>query len=153
MPRGRSPEPAGVSLRFPQARSLHDLRGLRFQRHLLDRRDCFHRFLVRMEETPELLCTIEQAIENLPGKGPVSVDIKERIVPSDKEKVYNTIEGCITHFEVIMIDRDGPMAERYSATGSPNGGTPSSPQVIEGIIKPRARCRPRVLSILPCFRT
>jgi NADH-quinone oxidoreductase subunit D len=105
--------------------------------------DCFHRFLVRMEETLESLKIIEQAIENLP-EGPVSVDTGERIVLPDKEKVYNTIEGCITHFEVIMTNRGmrAPMAECYSATEAPNGEL-GFYLVGDGSDKAyRARCRP-----------
>lgn len=105
--------------------------------------DCFHRFLVRMEETLESLKIIEQAIENLP-EGPVNVDTGERIVLPDKDKVYNTIEGCITHFEVIMTNRGmrAPKAECYSATEAPNGEL-GFYLVGDGSDKAyRARCRP-----------
>ncbi len=105
--------------------------------------DCFHRFLVRMEETLESLKIIEQALENLPS-GPVSVDTAERIVLPDKEKVYNTIEGCITHFEVIMTNRGmrAPKAECYAATEAPNGEL-GFYLVGDGSDKAyRARCRP-----------
>jgi len=105
--------------------------------------DCFHRFLVRMEETLESLKIIEQAIENLPA-GPVNVDTAERIVLPDKEKVYNTIEGCITHFEVIMTNRGmrAPKQECYVATEAPNGEL-GFYLVGDGSDKAyRARCRP-----------
>lgn len=93
-----------------------------FQVICSDGGDCFHRYLVRMEETLESLKIIEQALENLP-EGPVNVDTGERLVLPDKDKVYNTIEGCITHFEVIMTNRGmrAPMEEVYSPFEAPNG--------------------------------
>src|SRR4029079_98748 len=53
--------------------------------------DCFHRYLVRMDEMLESLKIVDQAIENLPP-GPVNVPNVERAILPDKEQVYNTIE-------------------------------------------------------------
>ena len=105
--------------------------------------DCFHRYLVRMDEMLESLKIVSQAIENLPA-GPVNVDNDERAILPDKTKVYNTIEGLISHFEVVMTNRGlkTPHEECYTATEAPNGEL-GFYLVGDGSDKAyRARCRP-----------
>lgn len=123
-----------------------------FQVICSDGGDCFHRYLVRMEETLESLKIIE-VLENLP-EGPVNVDTGERLVLPDKDKVYNTIEGCITHFEVIMTNRGmrAPMQEIYSPFEAPNGergfylvGMGATRRTAHVVAR-------RVTSTLPCSR-
>jgi len=84
--------------------------------------DCFARYLVRMAEMRESLKIVQQAIENLPG-GPVNVGVDERTTLPDKRAVYSTIEGCISHFELVMTNRGFtvPVEESYRAIESPNG--------------------------------
>jgi len=84
--------------------------------------DCFHRYLVRMDEMLESLKVVDQAIENLPA-GPVNLPMAERVVLPDKTKVYRTIEALITHFEVTMTNRGfhAPKDECYAAIEAPNG--------------------------------
>jgi len=84
--------------------------------------DCFARYLVRMAEIRESLKIIEQAVENLPP-GPVNVGDDARAILPDKGKVYSTIEGLISHFEMVMTNRgfDVPMEESYAAVEAPNG--------------------------------
>ena len=105
--------------------------------------DCYARYLVRMAEMRESLKIVAQAIENLP-EGPVSIGIRDRASLPAKGIVYSTIEGLITHFEVLMTNRgfEVPCEELYSATEAPNGelgfylvGDGSSRAY-------RARCRP-----------
>jgi len=105
--------------------------------------DCYARYLVRMAEMRESLKIIQQAVENLPS-GPVHVDVGERAVVPDKWQVHSTIEGLITHFEIIMQNRgfEVPCEEVYCATESPNGELGF---YIVGDGSPyayRARCRP-----------
>jgi NADH-quinone oxidoreductase subunit D len=105
--------------------------------------DCLTRYLVRMAEMRESLKLVEQAVENIPA-GPFNVDVGERVTLPDKREVYQTIEGTITHFELVMWNRgfEVPHEECYAAIESPNGelgfylvgdGTPRAY---------RARCRP-----------
>jgi NADH-quinone oxidoreductase subunit D len=84
--------------------------------------DCYARYLVRMEEMRESLKIITQAIENLPG-GPVNVGVTSDVVLPDKLATYQSIEGLIQHFELIMTNRGfpTPVEECYGATESPNG--------------------------------
>ncbi len=105
--------------------------------------DCFARYLVRMGEMRESVKIIQQAVENLPA-GPVNVGDDARAILPRKGVVFSTIEGLITHFELVMTNRgfQAPCEEVYCATEAPNGelgfylvgdGTPRAY---------RARCRP-----------
>ena len=84
--------------------------------------DCYARFRVRMEEMAQSVSIIHQAIENLPS-GPCNVPIAEKFPLPDKGTVYNSMEGLIQHFELVMPNRGftGPLDEVYSAVESPNG--------------------------------
>jgi NADH-quinone oxidoreductase subunit D len=84
--------------------------------------DCFARYLVRMAEMRESLKIVAQAVENLPA-GPVDVGIDERTALPSKEQVYKTIEGTISHFELVMTNRGFvvPEEESYAAIEAPNG--------------------------------
>jgi NADH-quinone oxidoreductase subunit D len=84
--------------------------------------DCFARYYVRLAEIRESLKIISQAIENLPS-GPANIPVDERFALPDKRDVYRTIEGTITHFELVMANRglQTPNEEIYSATEAPNG--------------------------------
>jgi len=105
--------------------------------------DCYARYLVRMAEMWESLRLVERALENLPA-GPVNVGIDERVALPDKRQVYSTIEGTISHFELIMWNRgfDVPHEELYTATEAPNGEL-GFYVVGDGSERAyRARCRP-----------
>jgi NADH-quinone oxidoreductase subunit D len=105
--------------------------------------DCFARYLVRMAELRESLKIVEQAIENLPS-GPINVEIDERTALPEKQQVYQTIEGTISHFELVMWNRGFvvPHDEIYSAFEAPNGEL-GFYVVGDGTdVAYRARCRP-----------
>ena len=105
--------------------------------------DCFARYLVRMAEMRESLKIVEQAIEHLPA-GPVNVGIDERTMLPDKRQVYQTIEGTISHFEIVMANRGFtvPHDEVYDAIEAPNGEL-GFYLVGDGTdVAYRARCRP-----------
>jgi len=93
-----------------------------FQVPIATEGDCYARFQVRMEEMVQSGRIIRQAIENLPG-GPVNVPIAERFPLPDKGTVYNSMEGLIQHFELIMPNRgfESPRDELYAAIESSNG--------------------------------
>lgn len=105
--------------------------------------DSFHRYLVRMDEMLESVRIIEQAIENLPA-GPVNVGMGDRTILPEKSRVYNTIEGLITHFEVTMTNRGfvTPRDECYAAIEAPNGELGFYIVGDGSDIAYRARCRP-----------
>jgi NADH-quinone oxidoreductase subunit D len=93
-----------------------------FQVPVASEGDCYARFQVRMEEILQSLRIVAQAVENLPP-GPVNVPIAEKFPLPDKATVYNSMEGLIQHFELIMPNRgfESPRDEVYAAIESPNG--------------------------------
>jgi NADH-quinone oxidoreductase subunit D len=105
--------------------------------------DCFARYLVRMAEMRESLKIVEQAIENLPS-GPVNVGIDQRTALPRKTQVYSTIEGLISHFELVMSNRgfEVPNDECYHAIESPNGELGFYIAGDGSDVAYRARCRP-----------
>lgn len=84
--------------------------------------DVYARFQVRFEEIHQSLRILKQAIEKLPD-GPVNAPIAEKFNAPDKATVYNSMEGLIQHFELIMPNRglETPVNEIYAAVESPNG--------------------------------
>jgi NADH-quinone oxidoreductase subunit D len=84
--------------------------------------DCYARFQVRMEEIFQSMGIVRKAIENLPS-GPVNVPIAERFPLPDKGTTYNSMEGLIQHFELIMPNRGypTPVDEIYAGVEGPNG--------------------------------
>ena len=105
--------------------------------------DCFARYLVRMAEMRESLSILHQAVENLPS-GPVNVDIGARTTIPDKGAVFTTIEGLISHFELMMSNRGFtvPEEEVYMATESANGELGFYIVGDGSDTAYRARCRP-----------
>jgi NADH-quinone oxidoreductase subunit D len=105
--------------------------------------DCYARYLVRMAEIRESLKIIRQAVENLPP-GPVNAGIDARAILPSKKAVYSTIEGLISHFELVMTSRgfEVPCEESYAAVEAPNGEL-GFYLVGDGSNRAyRARCRP-----------
>ncbi len=84
--------------------------------------DTFARFHVRMEEMVQSLRIIRQAIDSLP-EGPVNLPIADKFPLPDKATAYNSMEGLIQHFELIMPNRgmECEANEIYAAVEAPNG--------------------------------
>jgi NADH-quinone oxidoreductase subunit D len=83
------------------------------------RGDNYDRFVVRMQEIDQSMRIVEQALKNLPV-GPVWIDDPRFVLP-EKEKVYNSIEGLMHHFKIIMEGIHVPAGETYSAVEGGNG--------------------------------
>jgi NADH-quinone oxidoreductase subunit D len=105
--------------------------------------DCYARYLVRIHEIRESLKIVQQALENLPA-GPVNVGGDQRVGLPAKQQVYQTIEGTITHFELVMTNRgfSVPCDETYAATEAPNGELGFYVAGDGSNVAYRARCRP-----------
>lgn len=82
--------------------------------------DNWDRFMVRMEEIRQSLSIIEQALDQMPTDGPVSVDDPRFVLPS-KGEVYTTIEATIAHFKIVMEGVKPPAGEVYGYTEGANG--------------------------------
>ncbi|NLX94814.1 MAG: NADH-quinone oxidoreductase subunit D [Rhodopirellula sp.] len=105
--------------------------------------DCYARYLVRLAEMRESMHIVRQAIENLPA-GPVNVGVDDRAILPPKGQVFSTIEGLITHFELVMSNRGFtvPNEEVYFASEAANGEL-GFYLVGDGTNRAyRARCRP-----------
>jgi NADH-quinone oxidoreductase subunit D len=105
--------------------------------------DCLARYQVRMAEMHESLKILAQAVENIPA-GSVNVGPDRRSILPPPGQVWTTIEGLISHFELVMPNRGLPVPneEAYCAIEAPNGelgfyvAGDGSPRAY------RARCRP-----------
>jgi NADH-quinone oxidoreductase subunit D len=108
-----------------------------------DRGDNYDRFNVRFQEMYQSKRIIEQALAALP-EGPVTITDPKVVLP-DKEKVYNSIEGLMNHFKLIMEGIHVPAGEVYQAVEGANGEL-GFYIVSDGSGRPyRVRVRP------PCF--
>lgn len=105
--------------------------------------DCYARYLVRMQEMRESLRIVAQAVENIPA-GPANVSMDQRTSKPDKQQVYSTIEGTISHFELAMSNRgfEVPCEESYAAIEAPNGELGFYLVGDGNETAYRARCRP-----------
>jgi NADH-quinone oxidoreductase subunit D len=83
------------------------------------RGDNFDRYAVRMEEIHQSARILEQALAQIP-QGPILID-DPRIVLPPKRDVYNTIEGMINHFKLIVDGIKVPPGEIYSYSEGGNG--------------------------------
>ncbi len=81
--------------------------------------DNYDRFLVRFQEAEQSMRICEQALKHLPG-GPISVD-DPHITLVPKEQVYNSIDGMINHFEMVMYGIKPPVGDVYMPVEGGNG--------------------------------
>jgi len=105
--------------------------------------DTYDRTLVRFHEMEQSRRIVLQALDRLPGGPFMTQDHLVALLP--KDKVYNTMEGLINHFKLVMHGIQPARGEIYSATEGGNGElgfyivSDGSPQAW------RVRIRP------PCF--
>lgn len=81
--------------------------------------DNYDRYLIRMEEIKQSFRIIDQCFEKM-QPGPVNVDDWTVVLPP-KDAVYNTIEGMIAHFKIIMEGVKVPAGEVYGYVEGGNG--------------------------------
>ena len=134
---------AGVSYDVRKAHPYLVYDRMEFEVPVGDRGDNYDRFNVRFQEMYQSKRIIEQAIAALP-EGPVTI-VDPKVVLPDKEKVYNSIEGLMNHFKLIMEGIHVPAGEVYQAVEGANGEL-GFYIVSDGSGRPyRVRVRP------PCF--
>ncbi len=92
---------------------------LEFEVPLGTKGDNYDRFVVRIQEIEQSMRIVEQALKGLPS-GPVTLE-DPRIVLPEKEKVYNSIEGLMNHFKIVMEGIKVPAGEVYFAVEGANG--------------------------------
>ncbi len=81
--------------------------------------DNYDRYLCRLEEIKQAFRIIDQCLDKM-EPGPVNVDDWNVVLPP-KEAVYNTIEGMIAHFKIIMEGTKVPPGEVYGYIEGGNG--------------------------------
>jgi NADH-quinone oxidoreductase subunit D len=114
-----------------------------FQVPLGTKGDNYDRFVCRIQEIEQSMRIVEQALQQLPV-GPVRIEDPRFGLP-EKDKVYNSIEGLMHHFKIIMEGVQVPAGEVYQAVEGGNGEL-GFYIVSDGGGKPyRLRVRP------PCF--
>ncbi|HUO03616.1 MAG TPA: NADH-quinone oxidoreductase subunit D [Candidatus Binataceae bacterium] len=108
-----------------------------------ERGDNYDRFNVRFQEILQSRLIIEQAMASIPA-GPVSITDPKIVLPP-KQQVYESIEGLMNHFKLIMEGIHVPPGEVYQAVEAANGEL-GFYVVSDGSGRPyRVRVRP------PCF--
>jgi len=105
--------------------------------------DNMDRYLVRMEEIRQSSRIIEQALDQIPA-GPVMLE-DERVAQPPKASTFNSIEGMINQFKMVMDGIRPPVGEVYSSTEAGNGEL-GFYLVSDGTGRP-LKCRVRA----PCF--
>ena len=81
--------------------------------------DNYDRYLIRLEEMKQSFRIIDQSLAKM-EPGPVNVADWTVVLPP-KEAVYNTIEGMIAHFKIIMEGVKVPPGEVYGYVEGGNG--------------------------------
>jgi NADH-quinone oxidoreductase subunit D len=105
--------------------------------------DNYDRFLVRFHEMEQSMRIAEQCLEKMPP-GPVMISDSRFALPP-KRDVYNSIEGLMNHFKIVMEGIRVPAGEVYQAVEGANGEL-GFYVVSDGSAGPyRVRVRP------PCF--
>jgi NADH-quinone oxidoreductase subunit D len=116
---------------------------LEFEVPLGERGDNYDKFNVRMREIDQSRRIIEQATAQMP-EGAVGIEDPRFMLPR-KERVYNSIEGLMNHFKLVMEGIKVPPGEVYQAVEGGNGEL-GFYVVSDGSGRPyRVRVRP------PCF--
>jgi NADH dehydrogenase I D subunit len=111
--------------------------------------DCYDRLFVRFEEMAQSAHIVEQALDRIPD-GPIEVTHPQVVLPP-KHQVYNSIEGLIRHFELIMFGIKVMPGEVYSYTEAANGEL-GFYMVSDGSGKPyRIKVRPPCFAIYQAF--
>jgi NADH:ubiquinone oxidoreductase subunit D len=110
---------AGVGLDLRKAQPYWGYDKYQFDVPVAQGGDTYDRTIVRFREMQESVKIIQQAVAAIPD-GPVMVDDHLVALPP-KDKVYNTMEGLINHFKLVMHGIKPPKGEFYSATEGGNG--------------------------------
>lgn len=111
--------------------------------------DTYARYQVRMGEMRESLKILRQALSDLPD-GPVNVDDWSVVLPP-KQEVYNSIEGLMGHFKLLMHGIRPPTGEVYDCTEAANGELGFYVVSNQEGRPYRLRCRPPCFAIYQAF--
>ncbi|MCG7522332.1 NADH dehydrogenase (quinone) subunit D [Ruegeria sp. Ofav3-42] len=82
--------------------------------------DCYARWRCRVEEMRESVRIIEQCLKQMP-EGRFLADIPTVAFPVNKDRVHNSMEALIQHFDLSAYGFKVPTGEVYSAIEAPKG--------------------------------
>jgi len=94
--------------------------GYDFETPILTEGDCYARYLVRIAEMRESVKLVNQALDKLPGDGPVLI-ADRKIVAPPKQELGSSMEAVIHHFKLVTEGLHPPVGEVYQAVESPRG--------------------------------
>ena len=109
----------GVSYDVRKAFPYSSYEDFKFEVPTGTRGDNYDRFLVRFAELEQSMRIIEQALDRLP-EGPINVE-DPHIVLVPKDEVYNSIDGMINHFEMVIRGVEPPKGDVYLPVEGGNG--------------------------------
>jgi len=110
---------SGVSYDVRKAFPYSSYEEFDFEVPLGTKGDNYDRFLVRMGEIEESMKICEQAMARMP-EGPISID-DPHVVLAPKDQVYGSIEGMISHFELVIKGIEPPRGDVYQMVEGGNG--------------------------------
>lgn len=111
--------------------------------------DTYDRIMVRIEEIHQSMRIIRQCMARMP-QGPIMTDDRRVRLP-EKEEVYNSIEGLMNHFKIVMHGIQPPAGEVYSRTEAANGEL-GFYVISDGSMNPyRIKCRPPCLYMYAAY--
>jgi NADH:ubiquinone oxidoreductase subunit D len=134
---------AGVAHDLRKAQPYWGYDKLQFEVPVGENGDTYDRTFVRFREMEESRKLVLQMADKIPD-GPVMTEDHFVALPP-KDKVYNTMEGLINHFKLVMHGIRPPRGEIYSVTEGGNGELGYYIVSDGGPVPWRVRIRP------PCF--
>jgi NADH-quinone oxidoreductase subunit D len=82
--------------------------------------DCYARYVVRIAEMHESLKIVRQAMNKIPGEGPIRAEAPG-IIPPQREKMKTEMEALIYHFKIFTEGFSPPPGEVCQNIESPRG--------------------------------
>ena len=110
---------SGVKYDVRKAYPYSSYQDFEFEIPLGTKGDNYDRFLVRFNEIEQSMAICEQALAKIP-EGPISVE-DPHIVLAPKDQVYNSIDGMINHFELVIKGVQPPKGDVYLPVEGGNG--------------------------------
>lgn len=110
---------SGVNYDIRKAFPYSSYEDFDFEVPLGSKGDNYDRFLVRFAEMEQSLRICEQAIAKIPD-GAIAVS-DPHVFLAPKDEVYNSIDGMINHFELVMYGVKPPKGSVYHAIEGANG--------------------------------
>lgn len=110
---------SGVSYDVRKAFPYSSYEDFEFEVPLGKKGDNFDRFEVRFKEIYQSMKICKQAMQHMPD-GPIDVD-DPHISLVSKDEAYNSIDGMINHFELVMYGVKPPAGDVYMQVEGGNG--------------------------------